>query len=79
MILQAWNKSSNMSMPTRPNRDYYLGVYAALVFGLVVLSIICLELYNVMTIVASRNLHLRMLTSTMRATMYFFDNNSIGR
>jgi len=50
-----------------------------MVVGLFLLCLFCIELFYTMTIVASRKLYDTMLSSLMRAPMYFFDNNSIGR
>ncbi|XP_032238396.2 ATP-binding cassette sub-family C member 4 isoform X2 [Nematostella vectensis] len=79
MTLASWNASSNTTSPSRPDLHYYLSVYAALVFGLFVLCLICTMSYYWFTIVASRNLHNGMFHSLIHTNMHFFDNNSIGR
>ncbi|XP_020609632.1 multidrug resistance-associated protein 4-like isoform X3 [Orbicella faveolata] len=72
-------ENSTTTAASKPDLALYLGIYGGLVVGLFLLSLICIELYYTLTVVASKNLYDKMLTSLMRAPMYFFDNNSIGR
>lgn len=71
-------ENSTTTAASKPDLALYLGIYGGLVVGLFLLSLICIELYYTLTVVASKNLYDKMLTSLMRAPMYFFDNNSIG-
>lgn len=67
-----------MTALSRPDLALYLGIYGGLVLGLFFLSLFSIELYYTLTVVASKTLYDKMLSSLMRAPMYFFDNNSIG-
>lgn len=71
-------ENSTTTAASKPDLALYLGIYGGLVVGLFLLSLICIELYYTLAVVASKNLYDKMLTSLMRAPMYFFDNNSIG-
>lgn len=70
--------NSTSSVVSEPNRGVFLGIYGSMVLGLLFLCLFCIELFYAMTIVASKTLHSNMLSSLMTASMYFFDNNSIG-
>lgn len=70
--------NSTAVQPTRADRGVFLGTYGGMVVGLFFLCLLSVELFFVMTIVASRTLHDNMLSTLIRAPMYFFDNNSIG-
>lgn len=76
---QQTENSTTTAAPGPPDLVLYLGVYGGLVVGLFVLSLFAIELYYTLTVVASKNLYDKMLSSLMRAPMYFFDNNSIGK
>lgn len=71
-------ENSTTTAASRPDLGLYLGIYGGLVVGLFLLSLFSIELYYSLTVVASKNLYDKMLSSLMRAPMYFFDNNSIG-
>ena len=71
-------ENSTTTAASRPDLALYLGIYGGLVVGLFFLSLFSIELYYTLTIVASKTLYDKMLSSLMRAPMYFFDNNSIG-
>ena len=60
-------------------RDIYLGIYAALVVGLIILTLTRTEMFFGLSIAASRKFHQRMFSCVIRAPSYFFDTNSIGR
>lgn len=74
--------NSTAVQPTRAEQGAIesksLGTYGGMVVGLFFLCLLSVELFFVMTIVASRTLHDNMLSTLIRAPMYFFDNNSIG-
>lgn len=70
--------NSTAAKPSTPDRGLFLNIYGSMVVGLILLCLFCIELFYGMTIVASRSLHDSMLSTLMRAPMYFFDNNSIG-
>lgn len=70
--------NSTATEASRPDLGLYLGIYGGFVIGLFLLCLFSTELFYSLTIVASRNLYDKMLSSLMRAPMYFFDNNSIG-
>lgn len=70
--------NSTTTAASKPDLALYLGIYGGLVVGLFFLSLFSIELYYTLTVVASRTLYDKMLSSLMRAPMYFFDNNSIG-
>lgn len=72
-------ENSTTTAASKPDLVLYLGIYGSLVVGLFVLSLFSIELYYTLTVVASKNLYDKMLSSLMRAPMYFFDNNSIGK
>lgn len=72
------NGNSTTTEASRPDLGLYLGIYGGFVVGLFLLCLFSTELFYTLTTVASRNLYDRMLSSLMRAPMYFFDNNSIG-
>lgn len=74
---QNWNSTTTEA--SRPDLSLYLGIYGGFVIGLFLLCLFSTELFYTLTIVASRNLYDKMLSSLMRAPMYFFDNNSIGK
>ena len=71
-------ENSTTTAASRPDLALYLGIYGGLVVGLFFLSLFSIELYYTLTVVASKTLYDEMLSSLMRAPMYFFDNNSIG-
>ena len=75
-MLQTGN--STASAASEPDRGLLLGVYGGFVIGLFLLCLFSTELFYTLTVVASRNLYEKMLSSLLRASMYFFDNNSIG-
>lgn len=75
-MLQIGN--STASAASEPDRGLLLGVYGGFVIGLFLLCLFSTELFYTLTVVASRNLYEKMLSSLLRAPMYFFDNNSIG-
>ncbi|XP_027046092.1 multidrug resistance-associated protein 4-like isoform X2 [Pocillopora damicornis] len=77
IMLQTGN--STASAASEPDRGLLLGVYGGFVIGLFLLCLFSTELFYTLTVVASRNLYEKMLSSLLRAPMYFFDNNSIGR
>ena len=70
--------NSTTTKASRPDRGLFLGIYGGMVLGLIFLCLFCLELFYAMTVTASRTLYDKMLSSLLRAPMYFFDNNSIG-
>ena len=76
--VQQNGNSTTTESSGRPDLGLYLGVYGGFVIGLFLLCLFSTELFYSLTIVASRNLYDKMLSSLMRAPMYFFDNNSIG-
>ena len=71
-------ENATTTAASRPDLALYLGIYGGLVAGLFLLSLFSIELYYSLTVVASKNLYDKMLSTLMRAPMYFFDNNSIG-
>eukprot|EP00795_Rhopilema_esculentum_P002810 gene2810-1037_t len=62
-----------------PNRTRDLGIYAALVAGLVILGLTRAFVFFRVILEASKSLHGKMFNSIIRAPIYFFDTNSIGR
>lgn len=76
-MLQSSN--STATAVSKPDRSLLLGIYGVLVIGLFLLCLFSTELFYTLTVVASRNLYDKMFNSLLRAPMYFFDNNSIGR
>ena len=78
--LAKYQQTDNSTLTSAPRRDLalYLGTYGGLVGGLFVLSLFSIELYYTLSVVASKTLYDKMLSSLMRAPMYSFDNNSIG-
>ena len=61
------------------DRSLYLGIYSVFVFGLLFFTMLRTQLFFKLTIVASRNLHMKMFSTLLMAPCYFFDTNSIGK
>eukprot|EP00794_Sanderia_malayensis_P020176 gene20176-22151_t len=61
------------------NRNRDLGIYAALVISLVVLGLTRALVFFRVILEASKRLHGSMFSAVLRAPIYFFDTNSIGR
>ncbi|PVD27629.1 hypothetical protein C0Q70_12795 [Pomacea canaliculata] len=59
--------------------DYYLMVFGMFGIGQIVTLVLSNFLIWVRTVVASKNLHSRLLASVLRAPMVFFDTNPVGR
>ena len=61
------------------DRPFYLGIYGGLVVALVILGITRALLFFRVILQSSKNIHGEMFRSVLKAPMYFFDTNSIGK
>ena len=61
------------------NRTRDLCIYAALVFTVLTLGLSRAFLFFRVALESSKRLHGKMFSAIIRAPMYFFDTNSIGR
>ncbi|PVD27626.1 hypothetical protein C0Q70_12792 [Pomacea canaliculata] len=59
--------------------DYYLMLFGMFGLGQIVTLVLSTFLICVRTVVASKNLHSRLLASVLRAPMVFFDTTPVGR
>lgn len=71
--------STDMSEGRRPDLRYYLSVYAALVFGFMLLCAIRELTLFWGSLTASRRLHRRLLEAVTRAKFTFFDSTPLGQ
>ncbi len=61
------------------NRGRDLGIYAALVIALFTLGLTRAFVFFRVILEASKQLHGKMFSAVLRAPIYFFDTNSIGK
>ena len=64
---------------SKPDRSLYLGVYAGLTFGLLIITLARTLIFYSLCLIASCHLHNRMFSALIRAPVYFFDTNSLGK
>ncbi|XP_031550993.1 multidrug resistance-associated protein 4-like isoform X2 [Actinia tenebrosa] len=64
---------------SKPDRSLYLGVFAGFSFGLLIVTLARTLIFYTLCLIASCHLHNRMFSALIRAPVYFFDNNSLGR
>ena len=72
--LAAWSEDENGY-----STGVYVGVYAALGVGGIIMSFVSQGAFAIGSVRASRKLHNRLLDSMMRAPMSFFDTTPLGR
>jgi len=79
------NRSNNEEQSNREGESTYeyrgrdLGIYGLFTVLLVVLGLLRSILFFKMMIDTSHSIHMKMFKSLMRAPLYFFDTNSVGR
>ncbi|PVD27664.1 hypothetical protein C0Q70_12831 [Pomacea canaliculata] len=63
----------------KAKNDYYLTVFVMFGIAQIITLVVSNLLLWVRTVVASKNLHKRLLASVLRSTMLFFDTTPVGR
>nr|XP_032836176.1 multidrug resistance-associated protein 4 [Petromyzon marinus] len=83
-VVMKWNATGTLNETAGPQPDpldlsYYIGIYAGVTLGVVLLGMARCLLFLKVLVTASRVLHNRMFSSVLRAPVYFYDVNPIGR
>ena len=81
MKYKASLKSNAATVTEDPSqtRERVILIYVFLVFGTILAALTTAVLFLYVTVSASENLHNKMFASILRAPIYFFDTNPVGK